>query len=104
MGDLSFKRINPCSQSASNSLDKDRKRQAEDSPENQKNLKRKRFMPEWQIGKFLWMYLEGTKTALEYEEVDIENDTEITDNTPNQEKTVAKQPEAAEAEDNLDLK
>merc|ERR1712115_67272 len=85
--ELSFKRTNPCSQPTSIALNKEKKRQVEESPENQKELKRKRFVPEWQIGEFLWMYLEGMKTAPEYKEVNIEFETEITDNSNTHVKT-----------------
>merc|ERR1711954_55044 len=107
MGDLSFKRTNPCSQSSSNemnNLDKANKRQAGESPEQQKKLKRKKFVPEWQIGEFLWMFLEGTKTAPDYEEVNIDDENEATENTPTQDKTDLIQPESVEIEENFDLK
>merc|ERR1712081_82195 len=68
--DLSYKRVNPCSQQTSITLDKGDKRQAEESPENQKQKKKTRFVPEWQIGEFLWMYLEGTKTTPSYGEIE----------------------------------
>ena len=108
--ELSFRRTNPCSQSSTFSIEKDKKRAAEDSPENQKVQKRKKFVPEWQIGEFLWMFLEGTKTAPEYHEVNLENDLEATPTTDNPEESVdntpdvEETPEATEAEENLDIK
>ena len=102
--ELSFKRTNPCSQPTSITLEKEKKRLAEESPENQKKLKRKRFVPEWQIGEFLWMYLEGTKTTPEYSEVDTELETESNDNSNNAEKTAENTQGEAEAEENFDIK
>ena len=61
-------------------------------------------MPEWQIGEFLWMYLEGTKTTPEYSEVDTELETESNDNSNNAEKTAENTQGEAEAEENFDIK
>merc|ERR1711954_272309 len=102
--ELSFKRTNPCSQPSSFSIEKDKKRAAEESPENQKVQKRKKFVPEWQIGEFLWMFLEGTKTAPEYSEENMDLETESIASTDTQEEAAENTPEAAEAEENLDIK
>ena len=56
------------------------------------------------------MFLEGTKTAPEYHEVNLENDLEATPTTDNPEESVdntpdvEETPEATEAEENLDIK
>merc|ERR1711954_337174 len=105
--DLSFKRTNPCSQPSSNemnNLDKANKRQAEESPEQQKKLKRKKFVPEWQIGEFLWMFLEGTKTVPEYDAENLDLETESIASNDTQEEAAENTPEATEAEENLDIK
>merc|ERR1712081_133727 len=102
--DLSFKRINPCSQQISIMLDKGDKRLAEESPENQKQMKRKRFVPEWQIGEFLWMYLEGTRTTPEYVEVDNEIEIEMDSNSNKDEKSTENTEGDAETEENFDIK
>merc|ERR1711954_290963 len=104
MGELSFKRTNPCSQPISITLDKGEKRLAEESPENQKQMKRKRFVPEWQIGEFLWMYLEGTKTAPEYAEIDDETEIEMDSNSNKDEKSTDDTEGEAETDENCDTK
>merc|ERR1711954_69575 len=102
--DLSFKRINPCSHPTSIVLDKGEKRLAEESPENQKQVKRKRFVPEWQIGEFLWMYLEGTKTTPEYAEIDDEIEIEMDNNSNKDEKSTDDTEGETETEENFDIK
>merc|ERR1711954_102742 len=102
--ELSYKRTNPCSQSTLFPIEKDKKRLAEESPENQKIQKRKKFVPEWQIGEFLWTFLEGTKSAPEYSEENLELETDSVDNNETLEEAAEDTPEAAEAEDNLDIK
>merc|ERR1711954_205341 len=102
--ELSFKRTNPCSQPSTFSIEKDKKRSAEESPEYQKDQKRKKFVPEWQIGEFLWMFLEGTKTAPEYHEVNLEHELETIPTTDNLEEAAENTPDAVEAEENLDIK
>merc|ERR1711954_203977 len=93
-----------CSQTTSATGDKEKKRLAEESPENQKTQKRKKFVPEWQIGEFLWTFLEGTKTAPEYSEENLELETDSVDSNETLEEAAEDTPEAAEAEDNLDIK
>ena len=61
-------------------------------------------MPEWQVGEFMWMFLEGTKTSPDYGDVNIDDEEEVVDNTLDHEKTDSEQSEAVETEDNFDLK
>merc|ERR1712081_150493 len=102
--ELSYKTINPCSQTTVFTGDKEKKRLAEESPENQKIQKRKKFVPEWQVGEFLWTFLEGTKTAPEYSEENLEVETDSVDSNETLEEAAEDTPEATEAEDNLDIK
>merc|ERR1712081_44709 len=60
--ELAVNRVNPFE-----GRDKGNKRPAEDSPENQNQRKKNREVPEWKVGEFIWMYLEGTKTKPDYE-------------------------------------
>merc|ERR1711954_201847 len=105
--DLSFKRSNPCSLQSSITLDKGDKRQAEESPEHQKKQKRTRCVPEWQIGEFLWEYLEGTKTTPRYEEVgeveeEMENERDVATNDT--ESSTDNTGGDAETDENFDIK
>merc|ERR1711954_24954 len=102
--ELSYKRTNPCSQSTTFTIEKDKKRLAEESPENQKTQKRKKSLPEWQIGEFLWMFLEGTKTVPEYDAENLDLETESIASNDIQEEAAENTPEATEAEENLDIK
>merc|ERR1711954_72751 len=58
--ELSYGRVNPFSREGGT------KRQAEESPKNQKSTKKRISVPEWKVWEFLWMFLEGTKTTPDY--------------------------------------
>ena len=81
---------------------KGNKRAAEESPENQRQKKKNRDIPDWRIGEFIWMYLEGTKTKPDYETEDV-NQEEIEEVEEHEsEETVEDQPEAVENDNDLD--
>merc|ERR1711954_435965 len=111
--ELSYKTVNPCSQTVLTG-DREKKRPAEESPENQKIQKRKKFVPEWQVGEFLWTFLEGTKTTPQYTEENLELEPETVDNdetleeaaedSPEATEAAEDSPETTEAEENLDIK
>ena len=82
--DLTFGRTNPFSKEGGI------KRQAEESPENQNIRKKRNAVPEWKIGEFLWMFLEGTKTTPDYctEDVNLD-DSDFTETINNEEEEAA---------------
>merc|ERR1711955_197071 len=73
--DITFRRTNPFEKDATGN-----KRRAEESPQNQNSKKRNKAVPEWRVGEFLWMFLEGKKTTPDYELNDVDSDSEDMDN------------------------
>ena len=94
--ELTVNRVNPFE-----SLEKGNKRPAEDSPENQNLRKKNRDVPEWKVGEFIWMYLEGTKTKPDYE-IDDTNLDDL-DEDENLEVGESAVPHAETIENNLEI-
>merc|ERR1711954_312326 len=103
--ELTFKTENPFSHRAGGG-ENEKKRPAEESPEDQKTKKRNRFVPEWQIGEFLWTFLEGTKTTLVYNNDNLDLESEAADENETLQEVADNTPDATEteAEDILDTK
>ena len=95
--ELTSNRVNPFERE-----NKGNKRAPEDFPENQRQKKKNRGIPDWRIGEFLWMYLQGTKTKPDYEteDVNLEEIEEVEEHVS--EETVEDHPETVENDNNLD--
>merc|ERR1712081_62339 len=95
--ELSCNRVNPFDKGS-----KGNKRAAEDSPENQNSRKKNREIPDWRVGEFLWMFLEGTKTTPDYKKEDVNlNSLEETESEKDGE-DAEEQSASAETDTNLD--
>merc|ERR1711954_360771 len=71
------------------------KRNAPDSPEGRPESKRN--IQSWQVSEFIWAYLEGTQTAPNYEDIEVESE-EVPDEGENEEKDAENVP-TEDAED-----